>query len=194
MPLLPAGAGPYVAPYAAFLLLVELQGRLPSVAPAIFLLRIAVPSALIAAFWMRGAYPELRGYRAGIATIGDLAAGLAIAALWVGPYLLWPSLERGDPFDVALLGEERRQRASADGTRRLSEVIRAAAQRAEATAIHATASVTASASRSARASRGVSLGAGGDVNSPPRGALAVARSAGSECAISRTGSLRVRQT
>jgi CAAX prenyl protease-like protein len=109
MSLLPAGVGPYLGPYAAFLVLVELQRLYPSAAPALFVLRVAVPSVLVAAFWVRGAYPELRGHRLGLATLGDILVGVAIAALWVGPYLLWPSLERGTPFDTALLGAERQR-------------------------------------------------------------------------------------
>ena len=105
MSLLPSGALPYVAPYAMFLLLVELGARLPGAAPVLFPLRLVAPAALLAWFWRRGAYPELRGYRASAATFADICAGLLIAALWVGPYLLLPSLARGESFDPALLGE-----------------------------------------------------------------------------------------
>ena len=108
MPLLPAGAAPYLAPYAAFLALVELQARVPNAATLLFPLRVFVPAALLAFVWRRGAYAELRGYRLSAATLADLALGLAIAALWVAPYLLLPSLARGEAFDPALMGEGRR--------------------------------------------------------------------------------------
>ncbi len=105
MPFLPAGAAPYLAPYAAFLALVELQARLPAAAAVLFPLRVAVPAALLAFFWRRGAYPELRGYALAAGTLADIGVGLAIAVLWVGPYLLWPSLARGAAFDAELMGE-----------------------------------------------------------------------------------------
>ena len=108
MPLLPAGSGPYVLPYAAFLALVELAARLPGGAGVLFPLRVFVPAALLAWFWRRGAYPELRDYQLGVMSLLDVLAGLGIAAFWVGPYLLWPALVRGEPFDPALLGETQR--------------------------------------------------------------------------------------
>lgn len=108
MQILPAGAAAYVVPYAVFLGLVEVSARIPAAAPPLFLLRVLAPAALLAGFWRCGAYRELRGYRAGAGTLADVLAGLSIAALWVGPYLLWPSLARGEPFDPGLLGEERR--------------------------------------------------------------------------------------
>jgi len=108
MSLLPAGSAAYVAPYAAFLLLVELQGRSAGAAPLLFVARVALPALLLVWFWRRGAYPELRSYRADRRTLLDLAAGAAIAALWAAPYLLWPSLPRGAAFDQELLGEGER--------------------------------------------------------------------------------------
>jgi hypothetical protein len=108
MSVLPAGAIPYVAPYATFLLLVELAARVPGAAAVLFPLRVAAPAALLAWFWRQGAYSELRGYRASAATFADVLVGLAIAASWVAPYLLFPALERGEPFDAAQLGAQRR--------------------------------------------------------------------------------------
>jgi CAAX prenyl protease-like protein len=91
--------------------LVELGARLPTAEPALLPLRVAAPAALLAWFWRRGAYPELRRYRFGAGALADGLAGLAIAALWVGPYWLWPALPRGDAFDAALLGESHRSLA-----------------------------------------------------------------------------------
>jgi CAAX prenyl protease-like protein len=108
MPLLPAGAAAYVTPYAAFLVIVELSARLPGAAPLLLPLRVALPAVLLFAFWRRGAYAELRGHRFGAATALDVACGLAIAALWVAPYLLVPSLARKAPFDADQLGAEHR--------------------------------------------------------------------------------------
>lgn len=102
--LLPPGAWPYVAPYAAFLALAALQDAVPAVGPALFVLRVALPLALLIAFWRRGAYRELAGFRGDAWICADLAYGLAIAALWMAPYVSWPSLARGEPFDPALLG------------------------------------------------------------------------------------------
>jgi CAAX prenyl protease-like protein len=108
MQLLPAGAAAYVLPYAVFLALVAAGAYAPAAAPVLFPLRVIAPALLLAWFWRRGAFPELRGYRIGAGTLADIAVGLAIAALWVAPYLSWTSLARGEPFDPALLGEERR--------------------------------------------------------------------------------------
>ena len=105
---------PYVAPYGAFLLLVELGRWLPdAVAGWLLPARVLVPAALLVGFAARGAYRELRGYRPGLALLGDVAVGLAIAALWVVPYLLLPALPRGEAFDAGLLGPERRELALA---------------------------------------------------------------------------------
>jgi hypothetical protein len=112
---LPAGVAPYLAPYAAFLALVELSRLLPGAALVLFPLRVLAPAALLAWFWRRRAYPELRGYRLGAGTLADVLAGLAIAALWIAPYWVWPTLARGEPFDPALLGDK--QRALALGLR-----------------------------------------------------------------------------
>lgn len=107
MSLLPPGAWPYLAPYAAFLVLASLQGALPALAPALFVLRVVAPLALLVWFWRRGAYPELSGFVADARILADVGCGLAIAALWLAPYLMAPSLPRGNGFDVALFGAGR---------------------------------------------------------------------------------------
>ncbi len=105
MSFLPAGSLPYLVPYAVFLALVELQERAPGLAGLAFVLRVGVPALLLAWFWRRGAYAELRGHRVSAASLLDVAVGVAIAALWVGPYVIWPTLPRGAAFDAELLGE-----------------------------------------------------------------------------------------
>ena len=58
------GWWPYLAPYGAFLLLVEFAARAPeSFAIPALALRVLVPGALLLWFWRAGRYPELRGYR-----------------------------------------------------------------------------------------------------------------------------------
>ena len=94
---------PYLAPYLALVALADLGHRLPSLEAALFVTRVLLPALLVVAAWRLGAYPELRGGRAALGA-QDVAAGLAIAALWVGPYLLWPALPRGEPFDAELFG------------------------------------------------------------------------------------------
>ena len=102
------GWWPYLAPYGAFLILVELSNRAPEAwQAALLVLRVAVPAALLAGFAWRGRYPELRGYRLGAASLSDVGVGLAIAALWTAPFLLFPALPRGEAaeaFDPARQG------------------------------------------------------------------------------------------
>jgi CAAX prenyl protease-like protein len=107
----PAGHGwwPYVLPYLAFLLTTEVVSRLPDAwAPIGLFLKPAVPGALLIAFALRGAYPELRGIRLQLpARLLDVLVGLALAALWMAPYVLFDGLRPADTtlFDPAQLGE-----------------------------------------------------------------------------------------
>lgn len=103
------GWWPYLGPYAAFLLLVEIAGRAPQEwAPWLLVLRVFGTGGWLLWFVRSGALPELRGYRPGAAgSLQDVLVGVAIAALWVGPYLLFPSLPRPDPsegFDARIFG------------------------------------------------------------------------------------------
>jgi CAAX prenyl protease-like protein len=84
------GWWPYLAPLFAFLLLGEVAGRLPEGIAAWFLpLRVALPAALLAYFFSRGAYPELRlpppGGALGLGL--DALVGVAGGALWMAPYV-----------------------------------------------------------------------------------------------------------
>jgi CAAX prenyl protease-like protein len=96
----PGRIWPYLAPYGVLVGLAELQGWLPALAAPLLAARVALPALIVLAAWRLGAYPEL-ARRAGLA---DVAAGLGIAALWLAPYLLWPALPRGEPFDADALG------------------------------------------------------------------------------------------
>lgn len=105
------GWWPYVLPYASFLLLSELGARLPEAADPVMLgVKPAIVLGMILWFRARGAYPEWRGAGARIGGIGglmDVAVGLALTAVWVAPYLLFPSLrpDPGSAFDPAMAGE-----------------------------------------------------------------------------------------
>ena len=105
------GWWPYLLPYVGFLLAVEVARRLPeAAAPAMLFVKPAVPLALLALFYARGAYPELRASRLHpLRTPLDVLFGLALALLWMAPYVLWPALrpESPEPFDPELLGAGR---------------------------------------------------------------------------------------
>ncbi len=102
------GWWPYLAPYGLFFVLIELGRRVPeSLEPALFVLKVAVPGGLILWFASRGRLPELRGYRLDAGVLADVAVGLGITALWLGPFLLFPTLPRGEAgLDRSLLGAE----------------------------------------------------------------------------------------
>lgn len=93
------GWWPYLGPYGLFLLLVEVGARVPEGLVGPFrILRVVLPGLWLLYFARRGRLPELSGYRPGVAGgAADVAFGIAIAALWMGPYLLLPSLPRPGP-------------------------------------------------------------------------------------------------
>lgn len=106
-----AGHGwwPYIGPYLAFMLTGEIGLRLPAAAaPVMLFLKPSITAAFLFYFWRRGSYPELRGYRWGSSMFGaDLLVGVALAALWVGPYIAIPWLRPEnvqEGFDPELLG------------------------------------------------------------------------------------------
>ncbi|HEX2486525.1 MAG TPA: CAAX prenyl protease-related protein [Myxococcota bacterium] len=99
---------PYLAPYGLFLMLVEVGARVPpETLWVVRVLRVVLPGLLVLHFARRGRYPELAGYRPGAGGLAaDVAVGVLIAALWMGPYLLFPSLSRPDVsegFDPAAI-------------------------------------------------------------------------------------------
>ncbi len=104
------GWWPYVVPYVAFLLLSEIAARLPDGAqPYVLGFKPGIVLALVLWFRARGAYPEWRkpaAHLTGSGLLQDVAVGLALAAVWVVPYLLVPALrpEPGGEFDPALAG------------------------------------------------------------------------------------------
>lgn len=101
---------PYVAPYALFLVLVEIGRRWPAGGGAVLLAKALLPAACVLAYAARGHFPELRG---GALRVGGLLAdggvGLAVAALWMGPYLLGilPGADGHAGFDRGVFGAER---------------------------------------------------------------------------------------
>jgi CAAX prenyl protease-like protein len=92
----------------SFLVVLELSGRVPeAIVPIFLVLRVAAPRGFLVFFARRGAYPELSGAVWGAWTLADIAVGLAGAALWIAPFLLWPALRPDTPgFDRAQLGSE----------------------------------------------------------------------------------------
>lgn len=101
----------YFGPMTAFLCVVALQDWPPDPEPLLWLsLRLIVPLALLVFFARRGLYPELAGYRWGPASAADVTLGVAVAAIWVAPYLLWPQLrpQAEEAFDPSMAGESAR--------------------------------------------------------------------------------------
>lgn len=105
------GWWPYLLPYVAFLLTIELANRMPeSTAGVMLFVKPAVPFVLLLWFFSRGAYPELRRARLdALRTPLDVALGVLLAVLWMAPYVyiaaLRPEVEH--PFDPAILGHDR---------------------------------------------------------------------------------------
>jgi len=102
-----AGIWPYVLPYVAFGAVLALPD---AAAAPVAVAQVAVPLGLLGFFAARGAYPELGGWRphAG-GVLADVAVGLGVAALWLGPFLAFEGLPRPGPearFDPGLLGPE----------------------------------------------------------------------------------------
>lgn len=104
------GWWPYFLPYVSFMLLAELGGRLPeSAAPVLLLAKTGVPAAALAWFYfVRGAYPELRQYRADAWALADIGVGLALAVAWVAPFVFFAGLRPTEVsgFDPWMLGDD----------------------------------------------------------------------------------------
>ena len=91
---------PYVAPFAAFALLLVAAPRLPIGQPWESLLRVAVLGVVTWYFARR--VPEWAAPRRAAASVG---LGLAVFALWVGPDLLFPGYRAGPLFQNGLTGK-----------------------------------------------------------------------------------------
>jgi hypothetical protein len=88
------GWWPYVVPYVAFLLLSELGARLPdATTPFVLGLKPGIVLGLVLWFRGQGSYPEWRNPSVRMTPVGflqDVAVGLALTAVWVVPFLLFP--------------------------------------------------------------------------------------------------------
>ncbi len=103
------GWWPYLGPYLGFGLAAAFGERLPeSAQPAMLIVKPGVTAGLLCYFWRAGAYPELRGFRwRSPWLLADVAVGVALAAVWMVPYLLIPSILPEDVsggFDPNMLG------------------------------------------------------------------------------------------
>lgn len=103
------GWWPYLGPYLGFGLVSAVADRLPeAAAPAMLVVKPGVTAALLIYFWWRGAYPELRGFRWGSPwVLADAGVGVALAVLWIAPYLVFPSIRPDDVsggLDPEMLG------------------------------------------------------------------------------------------
>lgn len=102
-----AGCWAYLAPMLSFLVLAETGRRAAEDwQPILLAARVVVPLGLLIWFWRRGEYPELK-FRVTAMTIVDAVLGVALAALWMTPYVVVPGLrpvEEVAPFDPAMAG------------------------------------------------------------------------------------------
>jgi CAAX prenyl protease-like protein len=98
-----------VAPYVLFLVLVEAGRWLPLPSGVVLALKVALPGAVLLAFARRGRYPELGAGAGGAAGwAADVAVGLAVAALWMAPYVSGLLPHPSEGFDPGAYGEARR--------------------------------------------------------------------------------------
>jgi CAAX prenyl protease-like protein len=99
---------PHVLPMLSFLLLIEIGGRISEDdSLGLLAMRVIVPLAMLVFFWLRGSYLELQ-FRVTRMTLVDAALGTALAAFWIGPFLLFPGMRPkiGDSvFNPAMAGE-----------------------------------------------------------------------------------------
>lgn len=99
---------PYFAPMIAFALTLQAGEYVPeSSALALMAARVLAPLAVFVYFLTRGSYPELKGFSLSGWSLADVAVGLGVTALWIAPYVLWPSLQpdAGEAFDANAGGE-----------------------------------------------------------------------------------------
>ncbi len=102
---------PYFAPMLAFAGVLLLGDYAPAGYDLPLLaLRVLAPGLAFLYFFRAQAYPELAEFRPGASALLDILVGLAVSALWVGPYLLWPDLrpEPAEGFNPSVAGEANR--------------------------------------------------------------------------------------
>lgn len=88
---------PYFAPMIAFALVLAAGDYLPeSSAFGLAAMQVLAPLLLFAYFQRRGCYPELGRFQLGAGNLADVAVGLAVAGVWMAPYVLWEGLRPED--------------------------------------------------------------------------------------------------
>jgi len=98
---------PYFGPMAAFAAVMAAAGYVEGHEVAFLALRVVFPLLLFLFFLLRGCYPELKNFRPGWAgLVLDVCFGLLVMAVWVAPYLVWPSLRpaASEAFDPQAVG------------------------------------------------------------------------------------------
>lgn len=95
--------GPYWFPMLTFLVIVSVARQLPeSLAGWMLLLQVLAPGALLFYYVRQGRYPELRGGpKEPSGSVLDVVVGLLGAAIWVVPFVVWPSLGPDAPGVIA---------------------------------------------------------------------------------------------
>lgn len=74
-------------------------------------LQVLAPLLLFRYFQRKGSYPELGGFRWGAGNVLDVLVGLAVAAIWIAPYVLWVGLrpeDAGEAFNPDVAGTDMR--------------------------------------------------------------------------------------
>lgn len=89
---------PYVAPFAAFLLLLALAGRLPGGPALHYPLRVVLVTAVVL-LWSRGIV-RLQASR----WVSSTLIGIGVFLVWIGPDVLWPGYRSHWLFQNSLTG------------------------------------------------------------------------------------------
>ncbi len=104
---------PYVAPMAAFVVLTSLEGRLPATAPGastiafypwVYAIKLGV--VVLAIWWSRSTWRDLRPWPGLGTSAVSVAIGLAVAMIWVGAdgyYPVWGSIGSRAAYDPNVL-------------------------------------------------------------------------------------------
>lgn len=92
----------------AFALVLQVGEYVPASATVpLMAARVLAPLAVFVYFLRLGSYPELKGFSLTGSSLADVMVGLAVTALWMTPYVLWPALqpEASEAFDPSSAGE-----------------------------------------------------------------------------------------